>query len=101
MQPCIMPRSERQSNHMFRVDESIERKLPLLVTGLLLTVVAALSVAASNEVRREARLVATERLKRTARELGALFDRSPAQRASETAALAGDPGIRAFARTGG
>ncbi|HEX9705301.1 MAG TPA: PAS domain S-box protein [Gemmatimonadales bacterium] len=86
---------------MLRVDTSIERKLPLLVSGLLLTVVVALAVAAYNEVLREVRVAAAERLQRTGRELGAQFDRQARQRDSAMSALAADRNLQAFLASGG
>jgi PAS domain S-box-containing protein len=80
---------------------SLERKLPLLVTALLLAVVGALSLAVYREERRSARLVVQDRLDRAVRELGALLERSPVQRASEMSKLAADPSVRAFVSSGG
>jgi PAS domain S-box-containing protein len=72
---------------------SIERKLPLFVSLLLLVVVAVLTVAAYEEVRRSARLGAAARVEGSASVYADLFQRSTLARITETRTLAADPGV--------
>ena len=80
---------------------SIERKLPLLFSALLLAVVAIMLGAAYGEVRRAALSLAAERLKRIAKTYADNLPRDGATRRAQTAALATDPGVREFVTSGG
>jgi PAS domain S-box-containing protein len=86
---------------MLRIEASIERKLPLLVSGLLLAVVIALAVAAYNEVLREIRGSAADRLESAIREMAVMLDRQARTRDSAMSALAANPNIQAFLASGG
>ncbi|HEV8381970.1 MAG TPA: hypothetical protein VGQ29_10315 [Gemmatimonadales bacterium] len=85
---------------------SIERKLPLFVSGLLLAVVLGLLTIGYGEVRRAARLIASERLQRATAAWAVLFQRAGEQQRTATTALAADlrgdhvPRLRWPARTG-
>ncbi|HEV8266251.1 MAG TPA: PAS domain S-box protein [Gemmatimonadales bacterium] len=80
---------------------SIERKVPLFVSAVLVAVGIVLSGAAYEEARRAARLIASARLERATAELADLFQRSTTQRRTETATLAADPAVRALVASGG
>ena len=80
---------------------SIERKLPLLFSGLLLAVVLVMLGAAYGEVRRAALSLAAERLQRITKVYVDLLQREPATRRTQTATLAADPGVREFVTSGG
>jgi PAS domain S-box-containing protein len=75
---------------------SIERKLPLFVTVLLLAVVLALLIIGYGEVRRASRQLANARLQRASQQLAESFQRSLAQYRTQTLAVARDPGVVAF-----
>jgi two-component system sensor kinase len=78
---------------------SIERRLPLLVVVLLLAVGVAQLTTGYFEVRRAARLLADNRLPLTTRVLADLLQTSPTR--GRITALAKDPAIVAFLRSGG
>lgn len=78
---------------------SIERKLPLLVTALLLIVAGAMLAIGYGEVRRASRRLVDQRLPLATKVLADLFQ-VPQGRA-RLAALANDPAIVAFLRAGG
>jgi PAS domain S-box-containing protein len=75
---------------------SIERKLPLFVTVLLLAVVLALLIIGYGEVRRASRLLANERVQRASQQLAEAFQRSLAQYRTQTLAVAHDPEVVTF-----
>src|SRR5688572_12758127 len=75
---------------------SIERKLPLLVTVLLLFVVLALLLIGYGEVRRASRELANERVRRASQQLAKVFQRSLAQYRTQTLGVARDPGVRSY-----
>ena len=84
----------------WRANWSIERKLPLSVTALLLVVVLALTVAAYEEVRRAARVIAATRLERATHDLADLFQRSTVPRLTETRTAATVPAVAAVLQAG-
>ena len=74
---------------------SIQFKVPLMTTALLLAMVAAGAWAAYREVRDSALEANRANLERAARELAGLIDRGAAPRISLMSALGARPGIRA------
>ena len=78
---------------------SIERKLPLLVSALLLTVGVALVLVGYGEVRRAARQVADDRLTRADSAIANLFQTG--QQRTRLITLAKDPAVAAFLASGG
>ncbi len=80
---------------------SIERKLPLFVTALLLAVVLVMLGAAYQQVRTAAIGFASERVKRSTREWVNASLRSTAQQRTQLAGLVSDPGVRDFVASGG
>jgi signal transduction histidine kinase len=78
---------------------SLERKLPLIIGGLLLAVILALSLASYAEVRRTAVRVASERLTNVTQQFRDLFQQSSAQMRTNAAKNAGNPTLVEFART--
>ena len=85
------------STHRARL--SIERRLPLVMGGLLLVVIVALSSAAYVEVRRTALRTASERLLSVTAQFRDLFVRSATQLRAQVMATAVKPAIVAFANT--
>ena len=77
---------------------SIERKLPLLVSALLLVVGIALLTVGYGEVRRAARQIADERLTRADSAIANLFQTG--QQRSRLTTLAKDPTLAAFLSSG-
>ncbi len=77
---------------------SIERKLPLLVSALLLVVGIALLTVGYGEVRRAARQIADERLTRADSAIANLFQTG--QQRSRLTTLAKDPTLAAFLNSG-
>jgi len=80
---------------------SIERKLPLLFSVLLLAVVLVMLGAAYGQVRTSALSFASERVKRSTKEWVNASVRSTAQQRSQVATLVADPGVRDFVASGG
>ena len=80
---------------------SIERKLPLLVSALLLVVVLVMLGAAYQQVRTAALLFASERVQRSTKEWVNASLRSTAQQRTQLATLVADPGVRDFVASGG
>ena len=80
---------------------SIERKLPLFVTALLLAVVLVLLGAAYQQVRSAALSLAAERVKRITKVYVDLLQREPTIRRTQMTTLAADPGVRDFVTSGG
>jgi len=80
---------------------SIERKLPLFFSALLLAVVLVMLGAAYQQVRRAALSLAAERVQRITKVYVDLFQREPTTRRTQTATLAADPGVRDFVTSGG
>ena len=80
---------------------SIERKLPVFVTALLVAVTILLMSIGYGEVRRAARGLASERLQRGTRELATLFERSTTQQRTQVSGLAKDTAVVAFLASGG
>ncbi|MGH7529534.1 MAG: sensor histidine kinase [Gemmatimonadales bacterium] len=80
---------------------SIERRLPLLVSGLLLLVVAVLSGAAYRQARLSSQAIAAERLGRAAIQLADVFQRAATAYRTQTASAAADPAVRAFVASAG
>jgi len=80
---------------------SIERKLPLFVSALLLAVVLVMLGAAYQQVRTAALSFASERVKRSTKEWVNASLRSTAQQRSQLATLVADPGVRDFVASGG
>ena len=77
----------------------IERKLPLLVTVLLLLVAIAQLTIGYGEVRQASRALADKRLPLATKVLADLFQTGPGR--ARITALAKDPAIAAFLRSGG
>ena len=80
---------------------SIERKLPLLFSALLLVVVLVMLGAAYQQVRHAALALAAERVRRITTVYADLLQREPTIRRAQTATLAADPGVRDFVTSGG
>ncbi len=80
---------------------SIERKLPLFVSALLVAVVLVMLGAAYQQVRRAALSLATERVQRLTKVYVDLFQREPTTRRTQMATLAADPRVRDFVTSGG
>src|SRR5882672_2341776 len=80
---------------------SIERKLPLLFSVLLLAVVLVMLGAAFQQVRHATLSLATARLKTIAKTYLDLLPLDPATRRTQTATMAADPGVREFVTSGG
>lgn len=80
---------------------SIERKLPLLFSTLLLAVVLVMLGAAYQQVRTAALSFASERVKRSTKEWVNASLRSTAQQRSQLATLVSDQGVRDFVASGG
>ena len=78
---------------------SIERRLPLIIGALLLTVIVVLSTAAYVEMRATALQVAGERLSNVRSQFRDLFAQSARQLRTQMAAVAAKPALAAFART--
>ncbi|MDQ3698139.1 MAG: HAMP domain-containing histidine kinase [Gemmatimonadota bacterium] len=77
---------------------SLEQKLPLLISGLLVLVLVATSWVAYRDVERSAMLAATERLQRVARELAGLIQVQTTARFETMGRIAADPALRAWLR---
>ncbi|MEX2178759.1 MAG: ATP-binding protein [Gemmatimonadaceae bacterium] len=90
--------TEHAFRHEPRTRLSIERKLPLIIGGLLLVVIAALSVAAYLEARRSSMQVAGERLHGATTQLRLSLAQSAAQLRTAAAAIAAQPPLVVFAR---
>ena len=80
---------------------SIERKLPLFFSALLVAVVLVQLGAAYEEVRRAALSLATERVQRITKVYAELLQRGPATQRTQTTTLAADAGVRDFISSGG
>jgi signal transduction histidine kinase len=80
---------------------SIERKLPLFFSALLLAVVLVMLGAAYQQVRTAAISFASERVKRSTKEWVNASLRSTAQQRTQLATLVSDPGVRDFVASGG
>ncbi|HEV8401051.1 MAG TPA: PAS domain S-box protein [Gemmatimonadales bacterium] len=80
---------------------SIERKLPLLFSILLLAVVLVMLGAAYQQVRHAALAFATGRLKRIAKTYADALPLDAANRRKQSAAMAADPGVQEFVMSGG
>ena len=80
---------------------SLERKLPLLISALVLAVVMLYSWAAYREVRASAMLSVNERVKRVARQLADISAQTAARRNEMTSALGRSAEILAVLRGGG
>ena len=80
---------------------SIERKLPLFFSALLLAVVLVMLGAAYQQVRTAAITFASERVKRSTKEWVNASQRSTAQQRTQLATLVTDPGVRDFVASGG
>jgi len=80
---------------------SIERKLPLFFSALLLAVVLVMLGAAYQQVRTAALTFASERVKRSTKEWVNASQRSTAQQRTQVATLVADPGLRDFVASGG
>ena len=85
------PRAERRA-------VSIEQKLPLLISGLLLLVVAAYSTATYRAVRRSAIDAATQRIVVAVERLAQISEASTAQLQATMRDAAVSPGVRSYAR---
>ena len=73
---------------------SINRKLPLLITGLLLAVIAAGTWATYREVRRTALDSSMSRLQRAAEQLAGILDQSVANRMTRIGGIGSNPGVQ-------
>ena len=82
-------------------DWSIERKLPLFFSALLVVVVLVMLGAAYQQVRTAALAFASERVKRSTKEWVNASLRSTAQQRTQLATLVSDPGIRDFVASKG
>jgi signal transduction histidine kinase len=80
---------------------SIERKLPLFVSALLLAVVLVLLGAAYREVRSAALSFASQRVLRSNKAWVSLFARAVTAQRAQGATLATDQGVRDFVASGG
>jgi len=80
---------------------SIERKLPLFVSALLLAVVLVMLGAAYQQVRYAALSLAAERVQRLTKVYVDLLQREPTTRRTQMTTLAADPGVREFVTSGG
>jgi signal transduction histidine kinase len=80
---------------------SIERKLPLFVSALLVAVVLVMLGAAYQQVRTAAISFASERVKRSTKEWVNASLRSTGQQRTQLATLVADPGVRDFVASGG
>jgi len=80
---------------------SIERKLPLFFSALLLAVVLVMLGAAYQQVRYAALLLAAERVQRLTKVYVDLLPRGATTQRTQTATLAADPGVREFVTSGG
>jgi signal transduction histidine kinase len=78
---------------------SLEYKLPLIIGGLLLVVIVALTSAAYLEVRGTSEGIATERLTNVTLQFRDLLQQSGAQLRTQAAAAASKPGLVEFAKT--
>jgi signal transduction histidine kinase len=79
---------------------SLEAKLPLLITALLLGVVVAIVAASYREVRRSAITSATDRLSMVAEQLAAIAAESVVRRMAVLAGVAADPVLADYLETG-
>src|SRR5205823_9699017 len=77
---------------------SLEQKLPLLIGGLLLAVIAALTTAAYLEVRTTSLAIASERLSNVTLQFRDLFQQSGTQLRTQAAATANKPMVADFAK---
>jgi signal transduction histidine kinase len=84
-----------------RPPTSMEWKLPLLITGLLLIVIAGGSWAAYREVRAAALENGQARLERAARQLSGLLDAGVTRSVERMSALASNPAVLDALKTGG
>ena len=80
---------------------SIERKLPLFVTALLLAVVLVMLGAAYREVRSAAIAFASQRVLRSNKAWVSVFERSTTTQQTQLATLVTDQGVRDFVASGG
>jgi len=80
---------------------SIERKLPLFFSALLVAVVLVMLGAAYQQVRNAALGFASERVLRSNKEWVSVFQRSATTQRTQTTTLAADPGLRDFVTSGG
>jgi signal transduction histidine kinase len=78
---------------------SLEYKLPLIIGGLLLVVIVALTTAAYLEVRNTSEDIASERLTNVTQQFRDLLQQSAALLRTQAAATASKPGIIEFAKT--
>src|SRR5438552_4697872 len=76
---------------------SLEHKLPLIIGGLLLAVIAALTTAAYIEVRTTSLGIASERLTNVTLQFRDLFQQSGTQLRTQAAATANKPALVQFA----
>src|SRR5688572_23190963 len=82
-----------------RTKMSIEHKLPLLIGGLLLGVIVAITVAAYASVRETSMRIASDRLSSVTRQFRDLFQQSTAQLRTSTATAAAQPALAEFVRS--
>src|SRR5690348_1651317 len=80
-----------------RLIQSLELRLPLLISALLVLVIGGFSWAAYGDVRRSTLGAATERLERVTRQLADLLGAGAPQRAEDVRQAAADPGLPAYA----
>jgi signal transduction histidine kinase len=78
---------------------SLEQKLPLILAGLSLAVVAGLSAVSIYEVRSTTMAMGVERLTALNQQFATLFSMSGPQQRTQAVALATRPGVMEFART--
>jgi signal transduction histidine kinase len=83
-----------------RALDSLEWKLPLLIGGLVVVIVAAAMLVTQHELRQSAREMAYDRLERTATDIGALVTTAVRTRASNAVAALAEPDLAAVL-TGG
>ncbi|MBA2684219.1 MAG: HAMP domain-containing histidine kinase [Gemmatimonadaceae bacterium] len=83
------------------MDLPLGRKLPLLISGLILLVLLASSGAAYLEVERSATTNANERVASLAKQLGDMLQTSVVARGAALRRVANDTAIRRLLRTGG
>src|SRR5688572_18229676 len=84
-----------------RGSSSLERKLPLLISGLLLLVVGIFCWASYREVRQSSLVAARERLRGTALQLAEISATSTARAEQALRAVAAEPAVVAVVQGGG
>lgn len=100
-QPITRTRTSPVASQQPAAELSLERKLPLLISGLLLLVLIVFSWGAYVQVKQSALIAASERLQRLTRQLSDLLATSVAQRSQAMRGVAADSAIHALLRAPG